>query len=91
MKELKTLKDFWGIYPEVNSNKHIDVEELKAEAVKWIKNLNRYGCKKEILNGKFKGYECGFSYEGMIPLCSNCESKINWIIEFFNLTEEDLK
>ena len=36
-KELKTLKDFWGIYPEVNSNKHIDVEELKAEAVKWVK------------------------------------------------------
>jgi len=98
MKELRTIKDLIKDYDDTQTgnkiadhNVYLFMRNLKQEAIKWVKNLNRFGCKKEILNGKFKDYECGFSYEGMIPICSNCESKINWIINFFNLTDDEVE
>ena len=77
-EELKTLKDFedkeftkWGC-------DSIDVfkEELKAEAVKWVKSMSN-NC---LMMHNFWKYNS-----------EEVEGSIKWIKHFFNLTEEDLK
>lgn len=54
------------------------VKEIKAEAVKWIQFYE-----KEIKEMIYQNAE--FSW------LSNREAKIQFIMEFFNITEEDLK
>ena len=65
--KLKTLKDLemhddFGI-------PYVELDDLRAEAVKWVKQLN-----------ELESTEDGES-----------SAQINFIIRFFNLSEEDLK
>ena len=81
MTELKTLKDLTpvktGKYEllKLNCGKDfVPIDELKAEAVKWVKNLDeRIKQDDEIKHNS----ECW----RIVKL---------WFVEFFNLTEEDL-
>ena len=105
--ELKTLKDIfkeeWKLIfkpTEMCENINLDREknafyqELKAEAVKWVKEFDGLGGKSAIKifkdekiaenNPNGKQY---FKNENEMWLTS----KIIFIINFFNLTEEDLK
>lgn len=86
MTELKTLKDFETLNDllkigegSFRTDKYINIDELKAEAVKWIKELNR-------LDDEFQ--EKAFFLEKFSRPMS---LKIYWIKHFFNITEEDLK
>lgn len=90
-KELKTLKDLdWSFYPDEG---RMAKEELKAEAVKWVKLYEKIGkvSSLEIIEKQEKTFE----KEGKI--CFNNEeemwvtAKIISFITFFNLTSEDLK
>lgn len=81
MKELKTLKDldtFDKFMPCTDKRDFIDKDELKAEAIKWIKWF------KDSDWDEFKEFnssdEFGSGHEGLD----------NWIRHFFNLTEEEL-
>jgi hypothetical protein len=82
-EKLKTLKDFEEFHNYDFDFKMINKEELKSEAVKWVKSIMKE-CSERYL--KSDGIVCEFG-----DICINCEVKINWIKHFFNLTEEDLK
>ena len=84
MTNPKTLKDiqktsvFSGVYPV--KEMLVDTGDLRAEAIKWIKDLEEYG----YLGEEYSQNEL----EGIY-----CKSKpaIFWIKHFFNISEEDLK
>lgn len=79
MRELKTLKDLPNLYEGVGSAYYGC--DLKAEAVKWIKEINKI-IFRETLKTKDKQ---------VVINTQNQKSIVNWIMGFFNLTEEDLK
>ena len=68
---------FEGKRYKIEGNKAVEIDELKAEAIKWVKFylVGREDC----LNIKM--------YEG----ADKCEHTAGFIINFFNLTKEDLK
>lgn len=72
--KLKTLKDLRQFFEDDKGIMFLK-EELKAEAVKWIKDFRKGECWTDFAADKNKGQE------------NVCE----WIKYFFNLTEEDLK
>ncbi len=87
-KSLKTLKDL-NLRQKFDSQewnlirmKFFQIEEdLRAEAVKWIKELKQNpNAHNEIFT---EWHEGDTKPEGRIT--------INWIKHFFNITEEDLK
>ena len=65
MSELKTLKEIEGNL--LNGYFSIERRKLKAEAVKWVKEMEIYRS------------------------ADYCDCLKDFIMEFFNLTEEDLK
>ena len=84
MKEIKTLKDLFDDdwYEEndiyfIDANEVVDLtkEELKAEAVKWVKEDLR--CMKDM------------EEEDYLYICA--DARVDFIKHFFNLTEEDLE
>jgi hypothetical protein len=67
------IKDFKGC--DINYTKVIDIRELRAEAIKWVKEFRKLNGNTSI--GKFgKNTSAGVCYG---------------FIQFFNLTEEELK
>ena len=76
MDELKTLKDFIGVGTDCVYD-HIRPEELRAEAVKWVKKI----IKDQANIGNYKQNHMNPRKQG----------QISFIKHFFNLTEEDLK
>lgn len=88
--ELKTLKDL-KIFPgEHHTEANFSEDDLKAEAIKWIKEIRKevlveYPCticdNGDILLGK----DVEYSYE-----LGNKAGKISFIARFFNITEDDL-
>ncbi len=74
MKELKTLKD---IEKPDEMEALIEIENLKAEAVKWVKEI----IKDQADKGNFRSNHMNPRKQG----------QISFIKHFFNLTEEDLK
>ena len=72
MTELKTLKDF----NERGNSPLLTKENLKAEAVKWVKEI--------------KLEENHTPFVAIMP-APYYEEVINFLIYFFNLTSEDLK
>jgi len=79
---LKTLEDLEYLNDHPNwEGDLIDKSELKAEAVKWVKVLN---IKAKELEGKLR---TRYNMENLAGFCAMHE----WIKQFFNLTEEDLK
>ena len=88
MNELKTLKDLNSEMVLMDKEeKWVMESELRQEAIKWVKS-----CKVKI-DGDWEGHRrCGDSFLGRFKnngrrRCKNCK----WIINFFNLTEDDLK
>ena len=87
MTKLKTLKDFEEYkMPEID--KQI-IKALKAEAVKWVKDLDNEDCPEcKKMGGRTYGY-CEDCKTAHVVL--NVEDIKEWIKHFFNLTKDDLK
>ena len=96
--KLKTLKDIYGN----KANGQISVKELKAEAVKWVKEWLKYRevDKKEFF--KVMNYALKHTGNNWKNFCFDASKSPNediiyefdmveFPIRFFNLTEEDLK
>ena len=82
MTELKTLKDLNKFYRD-SCYEHVRTDELKAEAVKYLKDLEEAKSKThETERYEISDGEMAFQI---------MEKTQNWIKHFFNLTEEDLK
>jgi GH25 family lysozyme M1 (1,4-beta-N-acetylmuramidase) len=81
--EIKTLKDIPNALEIIDFGvKWINVEELKAEAIKWVKELKEQLPKETFI---FTGrYSQNITY-------NRIGAKIEVLMEKFNLTEEDLK
>jgi len=85
MTELRTLKDFRCEADnccdrDKCENQSIKVNSLKAEAVKWIKNIDTN------LNEEAKTHVRGELNSKISGLCATRE----WITHFFNITDEEL-
>ena len=87
MSELKTLKDFEQKLDSPIERTFVNIDELKAEAVKWVKQLDF-----EISN-YYKDMNRGLKRKVIKNKMTNAQrwQIKKWIIHFFNLTEEDLK
>ena len=83
MKELKTLKDLNGEFNE-ESQRLVSIDDLRAEAVKWIKAM---------ISGK--SIVCIPDSSGKIAhwVANDCLDNytIDWIKHFFNITDAELK
>jgi len=86
MEELKTLKDLsYGLNKIPKS--HCNPEELKQEAIKWIKYIHARIIKTQDRYGM--GYPVKIN--GEEKLVSDWVSIMFWIKHFFNITDEELK
>ena len=91
---MKTLKELPQCYVDADGCVECDAtggefvytEELKAEAIKWIKEINY-----KQYDAKNKNYDC--VVEGCDINCGEyvCDNVVDWIKHFFNITEDDLK
>ena len=89
MTELKTLKDMiiancWCEDPndpkapdQLYEDEVVEIKELKAEAVKWVK---KYMYSIGVFLGKGDKHQA-----------EHYQVLVGWLMMFFNLTEEDLK
>ena len=77
--KLKTLKD---LEYNVNGCDEVLVSELKAEAVKWV---------KELKSSLPEGMRIDIFRQSQKYTFVAINAKIRWIIDFLNLTSEDLK
>ena len=104
MTELKTLKDLTdlvfkrytaGYVPSKAMKFQADlIKELKAEAIKWVKEIQKdrtIGVQLFTDGKKRKGNPIGTAYYGDEERKIINQEKIDFIMEFFNITEEDLK
>jgi len=89
MGDLKTLKEIGcqkymtpigGKREQVGNNCLITVGDLKQEAIKWAKDLNKET--QDLRPHNLDNY-----HEKLTGLCATLE----WIIMFFNITNKDLK
>lgn len=105
MTELKTLKelihkvelDYLDDNEKIATYEAIEVDKLRAEAIKWIKELteNDDYDKFSYFDGYCLKHSCvdqcypsiGISWEE----CSDIPAVIMWIKHFFNITEDELK
>jgi hypothetical protein len=92
-KQLKTLKDLKDklanhIIEErefIPEAEFVSVKELKQEAIKWVKELD-----KDINLFKYSP-EAHQKIEEYKEVLTRTSNQILWIKHFFNLTEEELK
>ena len=88
MTKLKTLKDIKGIYSDGNSRfgpEHTNTKELRKEAI------NRAKAFKICLSQCSEAEPVKMSKENFDEIKFKIEGKIEEIIEFFNLSEEEIK
>lgn len=98
MTELKTLKDFECLNKIHNHKTRGDFciirkSDLKAEAIKWVKEIQKdktIGINPNP-NYKKKGDPIGTCVYGTEERKLINKEKIDFIKHFFNLTEDDLK
>ena len=77
--ELKTLEDLEPLYYDKEEERfYVKIEQIKAEAMKWV---------------KFKNWEIENKEKGIIGHLKEFQlrGEISFIAHFFNLTSEDLK
>ncbi len=81
MTKLKTLNDLRekGIWLSEE-----DTEAIKQEAIKWVKDIDLQLKEFEHMQGQVVKNEFVDKVQGLIATRM-------WIINFFNITEEDLK
>ena len=96
MNELKTLKDIKGIFS--NGNKelgelHTNTEELKQEAIKWIKELEKEWDRIRTNPEDYVKFIEQLHINGGVvgDYLSQRAGQSNWIRHFFNIEESDLK
>jgi len=83
MTELKTLKE---IEATIFKNS-VFIEDLRAEAIKWIKELNN-----GLMPSKRPTYIWKLKTSDRIKIDNtDHQDLIQWIMTFFNITIEDLK
>jgi hypothetical protein len=83
-----------GVKAEVLRKDSVRIEELKSEAIKWVKEIIKdrsIGVQLFTDGKKRKGNPIGKAIYGDEERKLINNEKIDWIISFFNLTEEDLK
>lgn len=96
MTELKTLKDVEELATGEDADDHAEniwrkqmAQDLRLEAIKWVRLISDKKKCEEYCWKKFdevtKNDLPGGTYEVLIP----DEKTACWIIDFFNLTEED--
>ena len=76
--ELKTLKDLW----DIDSLEY--AWKIKQEAIKWVKEIDRDLKEYEQYQGEVIKNKIVDRVQGLI-------ATRQWIITFFNITEEELK
>ena len=83
--KLKTLKDL-----EIVQDGHYYLQDLKQEAIKWIKHIEKdiEEIEEELFKRRSKSPLVRVSLSD-IP--QGFRDQITWIKMFFNITEEDLK
>jgi hypothetical protein len=92
MTELKTLKDIEGSDIEIGVDENVvGVVELKHEAIKWIKHIQEDIKQVRELQGRALLEESLLGRVAVNGLDECLESQIQWIKDFFNITDEDLK
>ncbi len=79
--KLKTLKDFELHGCCQCDVEGIDIKELKAEAIEWVKEYLKKG----------KNYEGKPQTTNNLIEAAGCIAVVKVFIKFFNITEEDLK
>lgn len=78
--KLKTLKDFVRVnHPR--EAEAIEIKELKAEAIKWVKNIRELDLESR---DDILGFPEGSRFDEETIV-------IRWIKHFFNITGDDLK
>ena len=89
MTNLKTLKDIeWCLFNDSGKPREaVFKEELKQEAIKWVKE-NRKESAEHKRNFLLKEY---YNESEEFRLLVWCDARAGMLIQFFNLTEEDLK
>jgi hypothetical protein len=94
--ELKTLKDLRELglkkYNRIPYDYWIKERKIKAEAVKWIKTIEKdktIGVR--LFNDGKKHRAIGKAIYGDVERKIINQEKIDFLMDFFNLTEEDLK
>ena len=88
MTKLKTLKDLKFLFND------LQIEELRKEAIKWCNRINKETEKafKDNEDGGDEPLQLFKSYNGNDDgIVENYWHIEDFIIHFFNLTEEDLK
>jgi hypothetical protein len=92
--KLKTLKEITIVSEKYNVYCYAEmIKEIKAEAVKWVKEIKKdrtIGIEPN-LNYKKKGDPLGTCVYGTEERKIINMEKIELLMEFFNLTQEDLK
>ena len=93
MTKLKTLKDLAkNNYHNTNAD-WVFNKQLRQEAIKWIKDIGTKDLdyfELDKLHLTAVSHDSKKDYEQEAWHCGEC-AKIVWIMNFFNLTEEDLK
>lgn len=74
MTELKTLKDIENKWKGKATDSQNIINELKAEAIKWVKEDRK--CMKDM------------EHDDYLFICA--DARVDFIIDFFNLTEEEI-
>jgi len=93
-EKLKTLKDlhkeaekkYIFLNPDKKHNAYVDMFnlDLKAEAIKWVKDIDEQLKEFEHMQGQIVKNKFVNTVQGLI-------ATREWIINFFNITSEDLK
>ena len=73
---MKTLKDWRSYVLQNNSSAEVFYNQIKEEAIKWVKEHKKEAKRHKNFCGVREAYYLG---------------KAKGLIEFFNITEEDLK
>lgn len=91
--KLKTLKEIPKISDYINQMDYIDIKDLKSESIKWVKFYEKLG--KVSALDIIKKQKESFGKEGEQVFNNENEmwvtAKIIAFLNFFNLSEQDLK
>ena len=79
MKTLKDLEKIGGEYAEIRDIDIVSIKELHQAAIEWMNHISGEAERHRKLTHGFEG------------MTDWDRAQIDWIIQFFNLTEEELK
>jgi len=94
MTELKTLKDietyaFEGYFRDEECGEGVPLDKLRAEAIRWIKELQEYSYPNGWTIETPKNIKPFYQWKDEVPIIRH--ELLLWIQNFFNISEEELK